>query len=135
MSHALAIIAYVMLFVSCHGFRWTPAAPRRTLSYQAVSERTRSEFERSFARQQEESGGAGGSANIEGLIGLDQGLGEAEEWRVENAGSEGCLKHAGVKEEAWLWTTSGIYESLLLGAHWAFSTLWRCRRGVQYLCN
>lgn len=37
-----------------------------------VSERTKAEFERSFARQQEESSGAGGSANINGLIGLDK---------------------------------------------------------------
>ena len=37
-----------------------------------ISERTKAEFERSFARQKEESSGAGGSANINGLIGLDK---------------------------------------------------------------
>ena len=38
-----------------------------------VSERTRSEFERSWRASQEQSDGAGGSASIEGLISLDKG--------------------------------------------------------------
>ena len=115
MSHALAIIAYVMLFVSCHGFRWTPAAPRRTLSYQAVSERTRSEFERSFARQQEESGGAGGSANIEGLIGLDKAWEKLRNGGWRTPGGKVVSKHAGVKKEGVAVDgTSGTYDVAII---------------------
>lgn len=105
-----------MLFVSCHGFRWAPAAPRRTLSHPAVSERTRAEFERSFARQQEESGGAGGSANIDGLIGLDKAWEKLRNGGWRTPGVKVVSKHAGVKKEGVAMDgTSGIYDVAIAG--------------------
>lgn len=52
-----------------------------------VSERTRAEFEKSTRRSQEQSGGAGGSATIDGLIGLDKGWSNLKSggWKLEPA--------------------------------------------------
>lgn len=111
------LIYSLLLLTWIEGFQSKWGAKRWAKVTMTVSDRTRAEFERSFARQQEESGGAGGSANINGLIGLDKAWEKLRNGGWRTPGVKVVSQHPGVTKEGVSKGdgTSKVYDAAIAG--------------------
>ena len=97
------MISLIICIVIVHSF--SPETPKRRLlshftardsprDLLMVSERTRDEFTKSTRRSQEQSGGAGGSASIEGLVALDKAWAKLRDGGWKKMGAKIVSQHS-----------------------------------------